>query len=280
MTTPAAYCAEQVRRLDRERYLCALFAPPEGRERLLALYAFNVEIARVRETVSEPLIGQMRLQWWREAIAEFREGKVRAHPVAKALQAAFAQSPPAPELIERLLETREFDLDDAPPPDMTSLENYAVGSSGALLQAGLHLLGVRSDAAHHAARHVGVAWALLGHLRAAPFHASQRRLYLPQDRLLAHGVDTEELVAGRPGPGLAKVARELADRATEHLAAARALRRDVPREALPALLPAVLATRHHRRLTRAGFDLFTPDLQRPLPFDVLHLTFAAWRGRY
>lgn len=280
MTSPAEYCADVVRRLDRERYLAALFAPQAARARLLALYAFNTEISRVRETVSEALIGQMRLQWWREAIAEFRTGKVRAHPVAQALAAAFAERAPRAELIERLLEAREFDLDDAPPPDTATLESYAAGTSAALHQAAVDLLGEASDAASHAARHVGIAWALLGHLRAVAFHARQRRVYLPVDRLAAQGVDIDALFEGRPGPGLAAVARDIAGRAVEHLDAARALRRDVPRGALPALLPAVLADAHHRRLARVGHDLFAPELRQPLPFDVLRLTFAAWRGRY
>jgi phytoene synthase len=280
MTSPTSYCAEQVRRLDRERYLCTLFAPPQGRERLLALYAFNSEIARVRETVSEPLIGQMRLQWWREAIAELAAGKVRAHPVAQALAAAWAQSPPRPELIERLLVARELDLDDTPPADCTALEKYAEGSAAALQQATLDLLGVHDEAADRAARHIGVAWALIGHLRATPFRARQRRLYLPVDRLAAAQVEIDDVVEGRPGPGLAVVAREIAARAGEHLRAARGLRADVPRAALPSLLPAVLAEGHLRRIARTDYDLFAPELQRPLPLDVLRLAFAAWRGRY
>lgn len=280
MTSPMAYCAEQVRRLDRERYLCTLFAPAEARTRLLALYAFNTEIARVRETVSEPLIGQMRLQWWREAIAEFGSGKIRAHPVAQALAGTFAQTPPRAELVERLLQTREFDLDDTLPGNMGALEDYAAGTSAALQQAALDLLGIRSAAADRAVEHVGIAWALVGHLRATPFHAQHRRLYLPQDRLSAANVDIDDVVEGRPGPGLATVAREVAVRAAEHINAARALRRELPRATIPALLPAVLAGAHLRRLESAQYNLFSPDLQRPVPFDVLRLSWAAWRGRY
>lgn len=280
MTSPAAYCAEQVRRFDRERYLCALFAPEDARHRLMALYAFNTEIARVREAVTESLIGHMRLQWWRDAIAEFAEGKVRGHPVAQALAAAFAETAPRGELIERLLQAREFDLDDAPPADLSALEDYAAGTSATLQQLALDMLGVSDEAADRAARHVGIAWALIGHLRATPFHARQRRLFLPADRLAAAGVDSDAVVEGRPEAGLRMVAKEIADRAGEHLLAARALRSDLPRQALPAVLPAVLAEGHCRRLTAVGHDLFASTLRRPLPFDVLRLTLAAWRGRY
>jgi phytoene synthase len=200
--------------------------------------------------------------------------------VAQALAAAWAQSPPRPELIERLLVARELDLDDTPPADCTALEKYAEGSAAALQQATLDLLGVHDEAADRAARHIGVAWALIGHLRATPFRARQRRLYLPVDRLAAAQVEIDDVVEGRPGPGLAVVAREIAARAGEHLRAARGLRADVPRAALPSLLPAVLAEGHLRRIARTDYDLFAPELQRPLPLDVLRLAFAAWRGRY
>src|SRR4051812_33354988 len=139
---PAAYCLEQVRRFDRDRYLCALFAPEADRPHLLALYAFNAEIARVREIVSEPVIGQMRLQWWRDALVEFRDGNVRAHPVAQALAAALRARPVRGELLERMLVAREFDLADVPPDSLAALEQYAEGTSSSLLLAALDMLGV------------------------------------------------------------------------------------------------------------------------------------------
>ena len=120
---------ELVRRADPDRYFSALFAPADKRPLLLALYAFNVEIARVRELVSEPVIGQIRLQWWRDAIAEFAEGKVRSHPVAEALARALQARPIQAAHFERLLVAREFDLLDTPPADLAALEEYAAGTS-------------------------------------------------------------------------------------------------------------------------------------------------------
>src|SRR5471030_76032 len=83
-----SYCAEQVRRYDRDRFLTALFAPPPQREDLFALYAFNLEIAKIRETVTEPMLGRIRLQWWREAIAALEQGVVRQHGVVEPLAEA------------------------------------------------------------------------------------------------------------------------------------------------------------------------------------------------
>ncbi|MBV8534645.1 MAG: squalene/phytoene synthase family protein, partial [Alphaproteobacteria bacterium] len=197
---PFTYCADQVRRLDHDRYLCALFAPSGDQRRLFALYAFNLEIARVREIVSEPLIGQMRLQWWRDALGEIAAGTVRAHPVAQALARAMEGRPVRAELFERLLTAREFDLGDQPPADMAALEAYAADTSAAVLEAGLDLLGVTDAAAKEAAHHVGIAWSLVGLLRAVPFHARRRRLYLPADLLAGAHIDHERFFEGRPGP--------------------------------------------------------------------------------
>ena len=83
-----SYCAGQVRAHDRDRYLTATLAPADRREALFALYAFNLEIARTREVISEPMVGQIRLQWWREAIGGVYEDDPRAHEVVRPLAAA------------------------------------------------------------------------------------------------------------------------------------------------------------------------------------------------
>lgn len=278
---PAAYCLEQVRRFDRERYLCTLFAPTAERDHLWALYAFNVEIARVREIVSEPIIGQMRLQWWRDVIAEIGGGgNVRSHPVAQGLAQAMQARPIQPAHLERLLVAREFDLADTPPADIAAMEDYAAGTSSALLLAALDVLGAGDKVSAEAARHVGIAWALVGLLRAVPFHARQRRLYLPLDLLVQAGIDFDALFEGKSTAALAEVAATIAARAREHLHRARERKHDVGRAALPVLLLAVLAERHCRRLERQHFQLFAAARQGPAAGDTLRLASAAWQGRY
>ena len=78
-------CEETIRKSDYDRYAAAVFARKSVRGHLFALYAFHYEIAKTAETVSEALAGQIRLQWWRDAIGELREGKTREHPVVLAL---------------------------------------------------------------------------------------------------------------------------------------------------------------------------------------------------
>ncbi|HKU93821.1 MAG TPA: squalene/phytoene synthase family protein, partial [Vineibacter sp.] len=206
MTAPAAAdtlaedqraCGEQARTGDRERFLCSLFAPEPARSDLWALLAFNLEIARTRETVSEPTLGEIRLQWWREAIETAGGGAPRAHPVVRALAAAIARVRPPHERFERLLHARVHDLYDDPLPDLAALEDYADATSGELSVLAMDLLGVDDSPAREAARHVGIAWALTGFVRATPFLASQRRLALPADLLTAEGVSTEAIFSGR-----------------------------------------------------------------------------------
>src|SRR5665647_2013664 len=96
------YCAALVREADRDRYLATLFAPAEHRDALFALYAFNIEISRVRDLAREPMPGEIRLQWWREVLSGERQGEGAAHPVAAALMASLKQYAIAPERLSAI----------------------------------------------------------------------------------------------------------------------------------------------------------------------------------
>ena len=120
--------AALVRRHDRERYQTALFAPARRREALFALYAFNYEIARVRESVTQPMLGQIRLQWWREAIeAAFAGAAPRRHEVAGPLAAVIREHALTRAHFDRMIDAREHDLGDAPPATLAALEDYEIG---------------------------------------------------------------------------------------------------------------------------------------------------------
>src|SRR5947209_10312129 len=114
--------AALVRRHDRDRYQTALFAPARCRDALLALYAFNYEIARVRETITQPMLGQIRLQWWREVLdAAYAGAPPRNHLVAVALTAAIREFGLTRRPFDRLVDTRERDLVNDPPASLAAL---------------------------------------------------------------------------------------------------------------------------------------------------------------
>jgi phytoene synthase len=282
--TPAglSYAAALVRRLDRDRYLTALFAPAARRESLMALYAFNSEVARIREAVSEPMMGLIRLQWWRDAIGESYDGTLRRrHPVLEVLAQTIAAHglPRAP--FDRLLDAREQDVGGEPIERLEALVAYAAGTSGTLMSLALDVLATGASQAQtsvaEAARQLGVAWALVGLLRAVPFHARARRLYLPTDLLEKHGARRSDVLELRSSPALAQVAREVAGVARTHLDAARAVR--VPRPLLSPFLLAPLAERYLRQLERVGFALFEPAASATPPGRIWRLLPTRLTGR-
>jgi phytoene synthase len=274
-TTPI----ELVRRHDHDRFLASLFLPPDRRAAVWALLAFNLEIARVREAVSQPIIGQIRLQWWRDAIEEIYTGKPpRRHEVVEPLAAAIESHRLTRMHFDTLIDGREFDLGDEPPANLAALERYLEKTSSRLIDLQLEILGVEAPAAFEVARAVGIAWGLVGLARALPFHAAQGRLYLPADLMAEAGVDRDGLLTGKGTAATAAVVKRLADRAAEHLAEARRLRRDVPRAAMPALLAGRTAALYLRRLAGAGFDPFDRRVNAPDPWAVLRLAVAKYSG--
>lgn len=273
-------CGALVERHDRDRYLASLFAPEGEREALFALYAFNYEVAKTAEVVSEPMLGQIRLQWWREAIAGIFAGTPRQHDVVQPLARAVSQKALPRDLLETIVDAREFDLDPAPPEDLETLRVYIEGTSTTLLLLALRVLGAEDAASRQAAEHLGPAWAYLGLLRALPLHAAQKRCYLPADLCAEHGVDFQELFELRASPALRRVTGILLDAAGEHLAAARRPAAEVPRRALPALLVARFADLYLKQLRKAGGDPFAPAAQQPAPGRVWRLAWGNWRGRY
>jgi len=270
--------ARLVRHHDPDRFATVLFAPADRRESLFALYAFNLEVARIREAVSEPILGEIRLQWWREAVAEIYAGGTRRDQIALALGEAIHARGLTRGHFDRLLDARGFDLQDRPPADLAALTQYAEGTSASLALLVLEALGVAEAEARCAAREVAIAWALTGLLRAVPFHARARRLYLPADLVARHGLKIGDLFELRPSPSLDSVVAEVAAVARRYLAAARARRRKVPRRAAAALLPATLAEIYLDILDRAGGNPFEPRVARRA--GRWRLTLNGARGRY
>lgn len=270
--------AQEVRRHDRERFVTALFAPPQGREGLMVLYAFNLELSRIRENVREAMAGMIRLQWWREVLDGQRDDEAARHPVAGPLLAlARAQDLPV-ELFDHMLATREKDLLATPFAARAEFDAYALGTAGLLAELAVLSLGARDEASRAAARMVGQAWAATGLLRSLPVHLAQGWLTLPQDLLVTADTSQDALMAGQaPKPALAAVVAELARQSRLTLQLAR--QHKPPRRALPVLLQASLASAHLRTLERAGWDVFDGAVLRPRPMPV-RLTMNALLGRF
>ena len=258
MQDAPAHCAELVRTADRDRYLAALFAPMERRGALYALYAFNSEVARVREVAHEPLPGEIRLQWWTDVLRGERSAEANANPVAAALLTAIDRHGLDSAKLIDLIEARRFDLYDQPMTTLGDLESYARNTASVLFAlVGQVLAGFEAQpAAAAAAEPAGIAYAIAGLLQALPLHAARHQLYLPVELLARHRLEISDLFAGRSSAGLDAALAEMRTIARRHLAAARERLIGLPAAALPAFLPIALVRPALDRLDRS--DAFSP----------------------
>lgn len=228
----------QVRRVDEDRWLASRFAPAAVRERLIALYALNDEIARTAEVVKQAAIGDIRLAWWREAIAEIYAGKaVRAHPVLQAFAAARGGWPQA--AFNALIEARSRDLDASPFANIDALEAYFDATAGNLMTLALQAAGATDATSFVNAG--SRAWGYTAWLRAR--------------RAPPHGVDQSGLI-GRAG-AYHEIARSIA--------------RGLPADAFPAVGYLALVPGYLRNLQQG-------KRERPLLVRQLRLIVASATG--
>ncbi|NKB59469.1 MAG: squalene/phytoene synthase family protein [Alphaproteobacteria bacterium] len=274
------YCADSVRANDPDRYILAMLAPAAVRDALFSLYAFNIEIARTRELVSEPPLGEIRLQWWRDGIDAIYAGKGLRHGVGNALTQTIATHELSRLHFERLIDARSADLDDNPPESIDDLLSYAEGTTAPLLSLALEIVGESSVEATEAARDAGIAWSLIGLTRALPFHLRARRHYLPLELTQRFDVSGRDLLEIKPHENLNRAIEHLSGAIDRHIRNAHSRRAAIGRSAVPVLLHARFAEIHLRRLSSVGFDPFDARLAETPPMTVWRLTLQKMCGRY
>jgi len=255
----AAFCADLVRTHDFARYASTLFLPAIQRRALLAIYAFNVEISRVRDQVSQPLPGEIRMQWWTDMLEGAGHGEVEGNPVAAELLQVIRdfRLPVGP--LSRLIEEHQFDLYNDPMPSMAALEGYVTDTSSTLLSFGARIAGPPSEAIDHLARHAGLAQGMVRVIVALPRDAARRQLFLPLQLLQQHGSGIEEVFSGKPTRGARAAIDQLIGEARKHLATAFDLLAHVPPQVRPVFLPLALVRHDLQRVSRADADPFVPQ---------------------
>lgn len=270
--TDADYIGDLVRRGDQDRYWAALLVPEPARADLLALCAFNLELSRVGEQVTEARLGEIRLQWWREALdAALTEGKA-AHPVLNALGAAASRCGLPLDLLAGMIEARSSELYNDPMPDFAALEAYLTGTVGAMFRIGAHIL----DASHSAAL-IGdatMAYGLAGIMRALPHHLSQGKLLLPESLLAAHGLHPSVVLHGNDNEDLRAALRDMRAKASGALERFRKQAASLPRPLRPAFLPVALVAPY---LCRLAADDHHP-LREIVQLNPLKRYGLIWRG--
>lgn len=232
--------AALVRRHDPDRFLTALFAPPEQRDALLALYAFNHELARAREVASEPMLALIRLQWWREVV----DGAARHHVVATPLCAAIDRGLLQRADLHALVEAREIEAE----PEIASFADwraYVLAGAGGVAVAAGRLLGAPEP---EALRPLGAAYGVAGSLRSVALLAARGRCLLPADLLAGQGTSVAAAIAAPDAPPVRAVLARLAEEGRTLLRQGAGA--PVPGGTIAAALPAVLARRDLARWPR------------------------------
>jgi phytoene synthase len=253
-------CLATLRDTDRDRYLACLLSPADKRNSLAALYAFNAEIARIRDSVREALPGEVRMQWWRDLLEGNAHGDSLSHPVAAALLTAIEQYRLPRPVLANMIEARIFDLYDDLFEDRNALEGYAGETASALIQlASLVLSAEDATASAEAAGHAGVAQAMAGILLLMPLHRRRGQVYIPADMLAAAGLDRETFLEGDDRQRIGIAIELFAAHALDHLEKAR--RAKIPRSVFAAYLPVALSGPVILAARKAGVGVFEGELQ-------------------
>jgi 15-cis-phytoene synthase len=272
MQDASAYCAQLVRTADRDRFLAALFAPAEHRDALFALYAFNIEVERVRDVARQPLPGEIRLQWWSEVLAGERSGEAAANPVAAALNDAIARYQLPVEPLSALVEAHAFDLYDDAMATTAELVSYAEKTSSSLFALAVQILGATGDFGN-VTRAAGVAHSIARLMASFPQHAARHQLFVPADLLARHAAVAADVFAAAATPALRAALRDMRDIGTAHLASVGRSMTSVPRAAIPALLPLAVSRLELNRMKRLDYEPFAPR-----PISPWRRQWAIWRA--
>lgn len=270
-----AFCTDLARAKDFRTYAASLFVPPDARRAWVALAAFNAEVAHVRDHVSQPLPGEIRLQWWRDALTGGAQGTghgaVEGNPVAAELLRAMALHGLPVETFVRLIDAHVFDVYDDPMPDMAALEAHCRDTAAAMYALRAKVLGVNSPETARLAEHAGIAEGLVDVMLALPRHSARRQLYLPGDLAAVHGVIAEEVFLHRVSAPLKEALAHLRREARAQLDQAMAMLADAPPAARPAFLPLVVIG---KILTR----LETSEPFAPPSSSRLGVLWTTWRA--
>ncbi|MHA6299036.1 phytoene/squalene synthase family protein [Devosia sp. CAU 1758] len=275
-----SFAAESLRSTDRDRYLATLVLPAAVRPAITALYAFNADVAGIRDRVSGPQPGEIRLQWWNDALTGAGHGAVRQNPLADALLDTVERYGLPVGTLQRLIGARRFDLYDDPMPDLETFEGYAGETASTLIQLSAMILnGGDPVEPGDAAGHLGVAQAMIGHLRAFGYVSAKGRIMLPLTILEANGVRESEIFAGQNSEGLHAALSQMAELAAGHLQKARTAIAKLPAPLRPAFAVIALLEAQLAAWQRDPANPFAPPADDPDWRKIARLTWWSLRSR-
>lgn len=257
-----AHCEAQVKAADRPAWLASLFAPIDKRPGLHALHAFLIEIGSVSDKVREPLAGELRLQWWTDAIEGETRGDVRGHPVAAALLDTIHRHKLPRALLTGIVDAVREDLYDEAVPTLEAFDVRSDRIHGATIGVAARLLG-GADTPLDAANQAGRAVAVADTIKALSRPAARMAVRIPLDLLRAEAIGTAEVTTRRNSAAIRAAIAALRIHADAAFNALRQVRNTIAPEAGPAFLTANFVPAMLRKTGRRGYDPFADSIDLP-----------------
>jgi len=269
-------CARQVRRYDRDRFLFTLFAPSEIRQDIYTILAFNSEISRIRYMVSDPLVGKLRLAWWQDAVETIYEnGKYSGphHYILDHLSKVIVEHEISKLSFDRLFKSRMLDFSNQPFKDEETLIDYAYGTSGVLNIILLRVVGI-NEVLGESVSELGIAWALIGLMRALPSLAK-----------LTYSPLSETLIPSHQGsnkfdPKLGQAVESVCRKAETFLMKSRLRQVSVPKEDCYLFLSSILATHYLKQFAKVSYNPYALEIKPGGVSQQLRILFGILLGDY
>jgi len=255
------FCNDLVKKIDYEHWYSSMFMPGNARKGAMAIRAFNIELANIKNLVSNEQVGMIRLQWWKDVINNLFEGKIVENPVIMALGDTLDEFKLTKTWFLRIINARQKDISVRQPFSLKEIEDYAEQTSSSLLYLNLELLNINRDPnSDHAASHLGIATGLVILLKALPYHLKAKQLYLPMELTTKHSISQESLFRGEFSDKLKDVVYDIANTARSHLDLSRELQPKLKKPAHVALLSAGFMSDFLSRLEKNDFNPIDPNL--------------------
>ncbi len=253
------------------------------------LHSLNVELASIKNSVTNPSTSLMRLNWWKTALKDTLRSPIQSVNTPPLIALAclnqlFSKETPASgepfsirySNFRGYFKSRESDLQWKQPPTLSAVETYAENIYSHFLYTQIRCVmrnlsldvtarSAIQKEAEHAASHLGKCYGMIQLLRGTPIHAQNSMTYLPADLCAKHGVSEDmiynEIFKEKPGSNAketSNVVFELADTANTHLKLARSL--DVTKELRPTFWSSFICQTFLDRLEKADFNIYDPSL--------------------
>jgi 15-cis-phytoene synthase len=259
-----AYCENLIRHNDQDRWLASLFIPENRRRNVHALYAFSLEIARVKELVSEPLLGEIRFQWWRDALEGKNAGEARANPVAATLLDTIERFDLPKVLLLELIKARLHDIYGDKMESVSALESYLDATCANLFRLAMLILNGEETASGFAVSgHAGIAYGLIGLMRSLPWQRAWGEHFVPVEILRAQSIEPDKFAPGQASPAVCAALADLRALARRHLEIFAAQLPGQPEKSRPAFLPLSLCKAYLQQMEKRGYDPFKTIVELP-----------------